>query len=87
MGQIWVEVKEESRIFLESRVCSSKPPQIQCQNMATSALFSSKYGDICSFFPTKKKTHLIQLARDCFVVVILRNFSKINFKKNTQYND
>jgi hypothetical protein len=73
MSQIWLEINQESRNFFRILICSGNLQELSALHMATSDLFSTKYGNFNTFFSKKPFIHF---APDFFFVAIMRKFAK-----------
>jgi len=80
MSQIWLEINQESRNFFRILLCSGNLQELSALHMATSDLFSTKYGNFSTFFSKKPFIHF---APDFFFVAMVRKFAKKN-KNNAQ---
>jgi hypothetical protein len=57
MSQIWLEINQESRNFFRILLCSGNLQELSALHMATSDLFSTKYGNFSTFFSKKPFIH------------------------------
>jgi len=80
MSEIWLEINQESRNFFRILLCSGNLQELSALHMATSDLFSTKYGNFSTFF---SKNPLYTLHQIFFFVAMVRKFAKPK-KNNAQ---